>query len=421
MQKQKWPLRGFRYVVGLMFLFLSIMPARAQEKQKTKAEEAVYVEVVRQRADKLVGTLEITNASKATRVRDIIARQYLDLHAIQAKRDAQTNAAKKKAGDNKESADARVEAIKRKAATKTQKLHAGYLSRLSAELTAQQVDQVKDGMTYHVVPSTYRNYLLMLPYLTKEQRDTIKSFLVEAREHAMDGGSSKEKHAWFGKYKGRITNYLAAQGIDLKKEGINWAERRNTHSNAVEITQSKHVVGKLGLTDDIQKEHVRNLIAHRYQSIQEAQAERDAKMKATDQLPKIKEERDQEAAAIWAQYQVRLGEQRDSFIEALSAFLDSSHVETLQNEMTDNRLQEEYSHFLALLPDLNDSQKKQVYAYLLEARGNAINVLDKESRLKWFIKFRGRTNNYLSREGYNLRKATEDLERKLLVEKKEKQ
>ncbi len=35
------------------------------------------------------------------------------------------------------------------------------------------------------------------------------SLLWEAREHAIDGGSSEEKHAWFGKYKGRIiNNYL---------------------------------------------------------------------------------------------------------------------------------------------------------------------------------------------------------------------
>ena len=29
----------------------------------------------------------------------------------------------------------------------------------------------------------------------------------------------------FGKYKGRINNYLSAQGYDLKKEGIEWQKR----------------------------------------------------------------------------------------------------------------------------------------------------------------------------------------------------
>jgi hypothetical protein len=43
------------------------------------------------------------------------------------------------------------------------------------------------------------------------------AWLVEAREIAMDCGSSEEKHYWFGKYKGKINNYLSAEGYDLKK------------------------------------------------------------------------------------------------------------------------------------------------------------------------------------------------------------
>jgi hypothetical protein len=55
-----------------------------------------------------------------------------------------------------------------------------------------------------------------LPTLTDEQKREILATLLEAREHAMDGGSSEEKHAIFGKYKGRINNYLSAEGFDLK-------------------------------------------------------------------------------------------------------------------------------------------------------------------------------------------------------------
>jgi hypothetical protein len=41
----------------------------------------------------------------------------------------------------------------------------------------------------------------------------------------MDAGSSDEKHKWFGKYKGRINNYLSAAGYDMKKEGEEWQKR----------------------------------------------------------------------------------------------------------------------------------------------------------------------------------------------------
>ena len=56
-------------------------------------------------------------------------------------------------------------------------------------------------------------------------------WLTEARERAIDAESSDKKHAWFGKYKGRINNYLSAAGYDLKKEGIEWEKRRKAKTN----------------------------------------------------------------------------------------------------------------------------------------------------------------------------------------------
>ena len=58
------------------------------------------------------------------------------------------------------------------------------------------------------------------------------TWLVEAREHAMDAESSEKKHGWFGKYKGRINNYLSAAGYDLKKEGEEWEKRRKAAAQA---------------------------------------------------------------------------------------------------------------------------------------------------------------------------------------------
>jgi hypothetical protein len=64
-----------------------------------------------------------------------------------------------------------------------------------------------------------------LPNLTAEQKEKIYGWLVEARDIAMDQGSSEKKHAVFGKYKGRINNYLSAAGYDMKKEGEAWQKR----------------------------------------------------------------------------------------------------------------------------------------------------------------------------------------------------
>lgn len=80
-------------------------------------------------------------------------------------------------------------------------------------------------MTYNVLPITYTAYQDMLPGLTEAQKTQILAWLTEAREHAMDAESSKKKHEWFGKYKGRINNYLSAAGVDMKKAGEEWQAR----------------------------------------------------------------------------------------------------------------------------------------------------------------------------------------------------
>lgn len=405
-------MKHFKFINFSVLLFLLCASASvvAQTTKTAKEEQAGYKQVLQERAAKIVQSLEISSDSKSTKVRELIASQYFDLNTIQTKRDEQL----KSIGNSN---PAKTAAIKNSADLELKKLHTKYLSKLGRYLSQAQIEKVKDGMTYNVVPLTFANYLLQTPYLTQAQQDKIKGLLIEARELAMDGSSSKEKHAWFGKYKGKITNYLAAEGFDMKKESADWAKRRDTSSTAIEIVQSNKVTKALDIKDKSQSEAVRNLIAHQYQKIQEMIAERDAKMKAASQQPKSKEENDKAASDIWASYQSQLHDQRKLFLKKLSTLVDSTKVELAQNEMTDHRLQQEYTHFQALLPNLSTEQKKQVYDYLSEARDNAMNVLDEGGRLKWFIKFRGRANNYLAKAGYNLRKATEELEAKLQTEK----
>ena len=112
-----------------------------------------------------------------------------------------------------------------KKSTALTQLHNSFIAQLNKQLTAAQADKVKDGMTYNVFPITYKAYQEMIPSLTAVQKEKIYNWLKEARELAMDAGSSDKKHAVFGKYKGRINNYLSAEGYDVKREGEEWAKR----------------------------------------------------------------------------------------------------------------------------------------------------------------------------------------------------
>jgi hypothetical protein len=93
--------------------------------------------------------------------------------------------------------------------------HTRLVAQLSAELTCDQVEQVKDGLTYGVLAHTYNGYLAQLPNLKEDEKRAIRALLIEAREIAMDSGSADEKHGIFRKYKGKINNYLSAAGYTL--------------------------------------------------------------------------------------------------------------------------------------------------------------------------------------------------------------
>ena len=214
------------------------VPVLAQEskppvtKESIADKEAAYTRTITQRADKIVKTLDLPDETKATKVRDIIVQQYRDLNEIHGERDTQVKAAKVKAGEDKQVAEAQVKKIEEKATARLNKLHAKYLTKLSSYLTTAQVDQVKDGMTYGVLPITYKGYLAMLPDLTEPQKTFIMTSLLEAREKAMDAESSEKKHGWFGKYKGRINNYLSAAGYDLKKASEDWDKKLKAEAAA---------------------------------------------------------------------------------------------------------------------------------------------------------------------------------------------
>lgn len=100
-----------------------------------------------------------------------------------------------------------------------------YIGSLSAWLTNDQIEKVKDGMTYGVVQVTYKSYVDMIPSLTTEDKKQLYAWLIEAREYAITAASSEKKHEWFGKYKGRFNNYLSARGYDIKKEREEWQKR----------------------------------------------------------------------------------------------------------------------------------------------------------------------------------------------------
>ena len=192
-----------RYLLVYLFTFLPLSIS-AQVALNTEGQDPKYVETIVGRAQKIVDGLQLNDAQKAENVRNIIANRYFLLNDIHSKY------------DKKQQAERDAELYKH---------HFELASSLAMYLNDEQIEAVKDGMTFGRLKRDYQATQDMIPSLTAEEKAQILIWLKEAREFAMDAADSKGKHFWFDKYRGRTNNWLAARGYDLKKERDNWMKR----------------------------------------------------------------------------------------------------------------------------------------------------------------------------------------------------
>jgi hypothetical protein len=219
-------MKNFNKLYFLVF-FLLVLSSNSfgQTSLSEENKEDAYTKVLTQRADKIVKTLEISEEDKYKRVSNVITQQYRAINQHHEELKNKLKLSKEKFLGNFEKISEEATAIETDANHQLKKLHEVYIATLSQDLNAQQIEKVKDGMTYGVLPITYKAYQEMLPGLTDVQKTKILTLLTEAREHAMSAGSSDKKHGWFGKYKGKINNYLSAEGINMKEASKEWEEK----------------------------------------------------------------------------------------------------------------------------------------------------------------------------------------------------
>ena len=166
--------------------------------------DSSYVQNIVNRSQKIVDGLQLNDKKTARNVRNIIANRYFLLNDIHSKYDK----------TQQEALDAEL-----------YKHHFELASALALYLNDDQIDAVKDGMTFGRLKRDYQATQDMIPSLSDFEKQQILIWLKEAREYAMDAADSKGKHFWFDKYRGRTNNWLSARGYDLKKERDDWMKR----------------------------------------------------------------------------------------------------------------------------------------------------------------------------------------------------
>lgn len=200
---------------------LSVRTSCAQVTEPfTAAErEEIYSKTIEKRATNILAGLSLTDDAKAARVQDAIKAQYRSLRARDEALDTMFNTLAKNAPGVESNRGAVVKIL-------SKQLHGQFLTKLSADLTPEQVEIVKDKMTYNKVKVTYDAYCEIVPKLTDAQKAMILEHLKAAREDAIDGGSADEKTAIFQTYKNKINAALDANGHNVSQNIKDWEAKQ---------------------------------------------------------------------------------------------------------------------------------------------------------------------------------------------------
>ena len=208
----------------LLLLVFTCFATRAQQHEVTN-----YIDDIDLRASNVVAQLDINSTDKK-KIKAIVVNQYLNIEKIEAKRNSQLEKLEKTV-DDQEKQKLKSEEVWTDYKASISKLHDSYLHKLSKKLSDSQIVQVKDAMTYQVMPKTYSNFLDMFQNLNENQKKMIYDHLVEARENAMNVGTHKWQFQWFAKYRGKINNILASQGIELHHTSKAWEKKQLAKKN----------------------------------------------------------------------------------------------------------------------------------------------------------------------------------------------
>ena len=174
-----------------------------------------YLEVAQKRSTRIVEAMSL-EAEIAQALIPMIADYYTSVHRADAVVEAASSAMKALSNGDPEMREAAEKTIQKQRDERVRDLYLVFVGRISALLDGVGVEAVKNGITYGRMTRDTGVFRAMLPDLSLEERTQVDAWLWEAREHALCAGSSEMKHWWFDKYRGRINNYLAARGYDLK-------------------------------------------------------------------------------------------------------------------------------------------------------------------------------------------------------------
>lgn len=204
-------------IISLFILFLfSVTISAADIKLNTRNLPSDAVSEAKQRAAKVLAKLSLTNDSIRENIQIVVTNRYLELREIHHRYEERNKVIEATDLSNEKKAE-ELERSYYQYNSDLYRSRFGYIAWLSFYLNDEQVETVKDAMTYNLFHVRYNDFLDLLPNLTKAEKNRVYNWLIEAREFSMDFEPPRKMRQMFTKYRGRINNYLASRGYDLRK------------------------------------------------------------------------------------------------------------------------------------------------------------------------------------------------------------
>ena len=230
-------MKSFRFcalVVAVLTCGLGLIQAQNDGVSSSATDQEKRTE--EKHTKPILDALKLNDAAKETKVREIVGEQIKALNEWHEKNDAQIKALwsefdKARSKQDEAGANAALGKIDGVYAS-FKPPHEKFVSELSAVLTPEEVETVKDVLTVSKVKVTFNAYGEIFHGLTDEQKAFILKNLKAAREEAIDAGTMTEKSAFFKKYKIKIEAYLTAQGYDVKQSYKEFVAKQKAEKDA---------------------------------------------------------------------------------------------------------------------------------------------------------------------------------------------
>jgi hypothetical protein len=212
-------------------LFTQSASAQMSTPPASPAEmEALYTTSIEGRTADILKPLALTNSVTSNALHDLIITQYRVMRSRDELINAKLDAMGKEINYANRAGELQAE---------SQLLHQHFIAQLAKLVSAEDVDKIKDKMTYNKVKITYDAYNNIVPGLTDSDKAKIMELLKAARENAIDGGSASEKSDIFQEYKNQINDYLDAHGHDVAKAYKDWEAKQALAKAGTETGNSK--------------------------------------------------------------------------------------------------------------------------------------------------------------------------------------